>query len=84
MITNQTPDHKQSWGLGWRLNGFGKACSPSTYGHSGSTGTLAWSDPETGTTFVLLTSKPADQSNRTLINPVSDLVSEAARPAASH
>jgi beta-lactamase class C len=83
MITDQTPDHKQSWGLGWRLNGFGKACSSSTYGHSGSTGTLAWSDPETGTTFVLLTSKPADQSNRTLIHPVSDLVSEAAKPPES-
>jgi CubicO group peptidase (beta-lactamase class C family) len=80
MITNQTPDHKQSWGLGWRLSNFGKACSSSTYGHSGSTGTLAWSDPETATTFVLLTTKPADQSNQRLINPVSDLVSEAAKP----
>jgi CubicO group peptidase (beta-lactamase class C family) len=80
MITNQIRGHKESWGLGWRLNpGIGgRASSKSTYGHSGSTGTLSWCDPESATTFVLLTTKPAAQSQKVLLRPVSDLVSEAA------
>jgi CubicO group peptidase (beta-lactamase class C family) len=78
MITNQTPRHKQTWGLGWRLGpAFGRSCSPATYGHSGSTGTIAWSDPATRTTCVLLTSKPAAQSQKPLIGPVCDLISDS-------
>lgn len=86
MTSNQNQGLKEAWGLGWRLQqggGLGKSSSASTYGHSGSTGTLAWADPESKTTFVLLTSKPAAESSKPLIKPVSDLVSEAAAPAKS-
>ena len=73
MIANQTPGHKEAYGLGWRLE------RPGTYGHSGSTGTLSWCDTTTRTTFVLLTTKPAAQSNKVLIRPVSDLVFHSAK-----
>ncbi len=81
MVTNQTPGLKEAWGLGWRLNpgSFGRFCSPATYGHHGSTGTVAWSDPQSGSTCVLLTTRPASHSRNTLLRPVSDLVSDAAR-----
>ena len=58
--------------------GMGKHSSGRTFGHSGSTGTLAWMDPEKGVSFVLLTTKPAAQSNRSLLTPVSDVISEVA------
>jgi beta-lactamase class C len=81
MTTNQTAAHKQAWGLGWRLNAdvFGAWRSPASYGHSGSTGTIAWSDPVSRTTCVLLTSKPAVQSQKPLLSPVCNLVSEAVK-----
>jgi CubicO group peptidase (beta-lactamase class C family) len=78
MIVNQTglPD---PWGLGWMIKPgtFGKGCSPATFGHYGSTGTVAWADPKTNVTCVLLTTKPAAQSRDGLLGPVSDLVAEA-------
>lgn len=75
MVTLQTAGLKEHWGLGWSLRGqrFGKACSAATYGHSGSTGTLCWLDPKQDLTFVLLTTKPAAHSSKTVIQPVSDL-----------
>jgi beta-lactamase class C len=80
MIRNQNEGLNQAWGLGWavRGSGFGKACSPRTFGHSGSTGTLSWADPASGIAFALLTSRPAAESNQTVLHPVSDIVSEAA------
>jgi beta-lactamase class C len=77
MIADQTPGMKQRYGFGWRLNdsAYGRAASARTFGHSGSTGTLCWHDPKRDRTFVLLTTKPAAQSNKTLIHPVSELVS---------
>ncbi len=76
MITDQNAGLNQSWGLGWMTGGrFGKGCSPRTFGHSGSTGTLAWLDPEKDLSFVLLTTRPAAVSQKTLIGPVSDLIS---------
>jgi beta-lactamase class C len=79
MITDQTPALKQHYGYGWRLNdaAYGKGSSASTFGHGGSTGTLCWHDPRKDRTFVLLTTKPADQSNKTLLHPVSGMVSGA-------
>lgn len=76
MIQNQTQGIGAAWGLGWSLEpgSFGKSCSPATFGHSGSTGTLAWCDPGSGTKCVLLTSKPDAKIRK----PVSDLVAEAA------
>ena len=79
MITDQNRGLKTPWGIGWMLGrGLGKHSSARTFGHSGSTGTLAWTDPEKGVCFVLLTTKPAAQSNRTLLTPVSDVISEVA------
>jgi CubicO group peptidase (beta-lactamase class C family) len=77
MITNQTVGLSKRWGLGWMLNNgqFGRGCSDTTYGHSGSTGTLCWLDPKKDLTFVLLTTKPAAQSTKTVLYPVSDGVS---------
>ena len=36
-----------------------KGCSEKTFGHTGSTGTIAWADPATHTICVVLTSLPA-------------------------
>jgi CubicO group peptidase (beta-lactamase class C family) len=78
MIENQT-QLADRWGLGWMIKPgtFGKACSASTFGHYGSTGTVAWADPKTNLTCVLLTTKPAAQSRDGLMGPVSDLVAES-------
>ncbi len=80
MVTDQNFGLNEPWGLGWMVNGtlFGKACSPGTFGHWGSTGTVCWADPKTGTRMVLLTTKPADQSRASVLGPVSDAVAEAA------
>ena len=80
MVTNQNPGLNRSWGYGWKVgrDEFGKGCSEATFGHSGSTGTLCWHDPKKGTSFVLLTTRPAAVSNAMLIRPVSDLIAHAA------
>jgi CubicO group peptidase (beta-lactamase class C family) len=81
MITNQNAGLNQARGIGWDLTrGFGKHSSARTFGHGGSTGTLAWMDPEKDLSFVLLTTKPAAVSNRTLLSPVADVVSESPAP----
>lgn len=79
MITIQTPGGNETWGLGFVRDAakLGKGCSAGTWGHSGSTGTLAWHDPAAGCTFVLLTSKPAELSRDVLIRPVSNAVSSS-------
>lgn len=65
-------------GLGFKLGAeLGKGCSPAAFGHSGSTGTLAWADPATDTSFVLLTSLPWNGSGGLLIEPVSKQVAGA-------
>ncbi|MFT5433867.1 MAG: CubicO group peptidase (beta-lactamase class C family) [Myxococcota bacterium] len=44
-------------GSGGRLmRGFGVDCSPTTFGHPGMGGQVAWADPQTGVSFVFLTS----------------------------
>jgi CubicO group peptidase (beta-lactamase class C family) len=77
MVAVQTPKLNDAWGLGLVRNAakLGKGCSPGAWGHSGSTGTLAWHDPAANVTLVLLTSKPADLSRDKVIRPVSDTVS---------
>jgi CubicO group peptidase (beta-lactamase class C family) len=79
MITNQTEGHQEAWGLGWSLQreNWGRACSPRTFGHYGSTGTVAWADPASGIRCVLLTTKPVDSPRAHLLGPVSDLVSQS-------
>ena len=77
MIANQNKGLNQPWGLGWSVkpDGFGKGCSPQTFGHGGSTGTNAWADPKTDLTCVLLTTRPAAEDKEHLLRAVSDAVS---------
>jgi CubicO group peptidase (beta-lactamase class C family) len=79
MLENHTPGLAARRGIGFALGpeGFGKHCSPQSFGHSGSTGTLAWADPATDTTCVILTSMPSRISGETILHPVSDVVSKA-------
>jgi CubicO group peptidase (beta-lactamase class C family) len=78
MIVDHNKGLNTPWGLGWTLaRGFGKHSSPRVYGHGGSTGTLAWFDPEKDLSFVLLTTKPSVVSGKILLNPAADIVSEA-------
>jgi len=78
MIVNQNANVDRPWGYGWMVgsSGFGKGCSESSFGHSGSTGTLCWHDPQRDRTFVLLNTKPAEVSSKTLLRPVSELLSQ--------
>ncbi|MDZ4405124.1 serine hydrolase domain-containing protein [Prosthecobacter sp.] len=77
MIQNHTSGLESRRGVGFALGpeGFGKGCSQKSFGHSGSTGTLAWADPETDTTCVILTSLPSRVSGDTILHPVADVVS---------
>ena len=79
MIVNQTAGLNEPRGLGFMVKpgSFGVRCSPATFGHYGSTGTVAWADPKSDLVCVLLTTKPADSSRANLLGPVSDCVSAA-------
>jgi CubicO group peptidase (beta-lactamase class C family) len=61
MTTNHNPPGLESRGLGFDVGPAASCpgCSERTFGHTGSTGTIAWADPETQTTCVVLTSLPA-------------------------
>jgi beta-lactamase class C len=80
MIQDHTPTLEAHRGIGFMLGhaSLGKGCSVRTFGHSGSTGTLAWADPATDTTFVLLTALPKNVSGSLILYPVSDLISPQA------
>lgn len=77
MIQYHTPGLEARRGIGFMIGpaGFGKGCSEKSFGHSGSTGTLAWADPATDMTCVILTSLPSRISGETILRPVSDIVS---------
>ncbi len=77
MIQDHTPSLEGHRGIGFVVGpaGLGKRCSARTFGHAGSTGTLAWADPVTDTTFVLLTALPRNVSGALILDPVSDIVS---------
>ncbi|MCB9385198.1 MAG: beta-lactamase family protein [Bryobacterales bacterium] len=61
MLENQTPnlDVKRGLGFGLGEKAGSPGCSEGTFGHTGSTGTLTWADPETDTICVVLTTLPA-------------------------
>jgi CubicO group peptidase (beta-lactamase class C family) len=61
MVTNHNPAGLARRGLAWNVgpSAGSPGCSESTFGHTGSTGTLAWADPASRTTCVVLTSLPA-------------------------
>ena len=77
MIKDHTPALTAHRGIGFMVGpeGLGKGCSAGSFGHSGSTGTLAWADPVADTTFVLLTTLPKNVSGSIMLQPVSDLIS---------
>lgn len=72
----QTGALRPRFGLGWQREpgAFGRTCSAETFGHFGSTGTMAWHDPGTATTFVLLTTRPAVESKASLLLPASEII----------
>ena len=61
MLRNHNPPGVTPRGLGWNVGLWAgsKGCSEKTFGHTGSTGTLAWADPATRILCVVLTSLPA-------------------------
>jgi CubicO group peptidase (beta-lactamase class C family) len=61
MTTNQNATGITPRGLGFNVGAAAgsRGCSEKTFGHTGSTGTLAWADPATDTICVVLTSLPA-------------------------
>jgi CubicO group peptidase (beta-lactamase class C family) len=61
MVKNHNPLGVTPRGLGWNvgLSAGSKECSEKTFGHTGSTGTIAWADPATRILCVVLTSLPA-------------------------
>jgi CubicO group peptidase (beta-lactamase class C family) len=77
----QTGPLRPSYGFGWlrEPGAFGKVCSPATFGHHGSTGTVVWHDPAAHVTCVLLTSKPAVESRARVLIPVSEIVGRTNR-----
>jgi len=60
MSTNRNPSGLKSRGLGLDVGpeAGSPGCSEKTFGHSGSTGTLAWADPVSRTICVVLTTLP--------------------------
>jgi CubicO group peptidase (beta-lactamase class C family) len=81
MIKNHNPDGLTPRGLGF---GVGKSagspgCSERTFGHTGSTGTLCWADPETETICVVLTSLPRRGAKRHPREIAADRVAAAVR-----
>ena len=69
------------WGLGWGLaespvwNFFGEIVAPSTFGHTGATGTVAWADPERQLICVVLTNQMVAEGS--LLRRVSNAVTAA-------
>lgn len=81
MIVNQAPPGVKPAGLGFGLPpGAGSpACGPRTFGHNGSTGTLSWADPDTGTICVVLTTLYEAAVRPHPIRLVSDRIAEAVK-----
>lgn len=79
MVINNSPEGVQPSGLGFDLPpAIGSpACGPATFGHNGSTGTLSWADPGTGTICVVLTSLYFGALSPHPMQLVSDLIAEA-------
>jgi CubicO group peptidase (beta-lactamase class C family) len=79
MITNQNRAGLTPYGIGWALGArLGKGLSEAAYGHGGSTGTLAWAEPERGRAMVLLTSLPDVVARKLVIQPVSEAIATGA------
>jgi CubicO group peptidase (beta-lactamase class C family) len=81
MVENQNAKGLTPRGLGFSVGkGAGSAgCSERTFGHSGSTGTLCWADPASGTICVVLTSLPRLGADRHPRDLAGERVAAAAR-----
>jgi CubicO group peptidase (beta-lactamase class C family) len=79
MLRNHNPDGLPPRGLGFAIGARAGSpgCSEATFGHSGSTGTLAWADPRTKTICVVLTTLPGRAGHQHPRTLVSDRVAEA-------
>ncbi len=79
MVRNHNPEGFAPRGLGFGAgSGAGSpGCSERTFGHTGSSGTLAWADPATDTTCVVLTTLPAAAASPHPRKLASDLVAKA-------
>lgn len=62
MVSNQNPATLESRGMAFDVGSSlgGEGCSERVFGHTGSTGTIAWADPQSQTICVVLTSLPAN------------------------
>lgn len=80
MVTNHNPAGLTPRGLGFNVGASAgsRGCSEKTFGHTGSTGTIAWADPDSHTICVVLTSLPA----RAAQTHPRDLVSASVAAAA--
>jgi CubicO group peptidase (beta-lactamase class C family) len=79
MLRNHNPSGLPPRGLGFAIGSLagGHGCSEATFGHGGSTGTLAWADPHTETICVVLTTLPGRGGQPHPRAVVSDRVAEA-------
>jgi CubicO group peptidase (beta-lactamase class C family) len=61
MVANHNKEGLRPRGLGFDIgaNAGSPGCSERTFGHTGSTGTRCWADPESDTICVILTTLPA-------------------------
>ena len=81
MVRNHNPKDLTPRGLGLAVGAStgSPGCSERTFGHSGSTGTLAWADPATETICVVLTTLPSRAVKPHPTRSASDLVAEAVK-----
>lgn len=81
MVTNQNPPGLRPRGLAFDVGAtsFSPDCSQQTFGHTGSTGTLCWADPQTEMICVVLTTLPGRAVDPHPRKLASDLVARAAR-----
>jgi CubicO group peptidase (beta-lactamase class C family) len=81
MVRNHNSPGLDPRGLAWNVGSSAgsKGCSQKTFGHTGSTGTVAWADPATHTRCIVLTSLPA----RAIQPHPRDLAANAVAAAAS-
>jgi CubicO group peptidase (beta-lactamase class C family) len=81
MITNHNTKGIRPRGLGFDIGtGIGgPGCSENTFGHTGSTGTRCWADPESDTICIILTTLPARAVNPHPRDIASDKVAQSAR-----
>ncbi|MFO0953139.1 MAG: serine hydrolase domain-containing protein [Isosphaeraceae bacterium] len=79
MTRNHNPEGLTPRGLGWGIGAKtgGAGCSEATFGHTGSTGTIAWADPRSKTVCVVLTTLPGAAVTPHPRAIASDLVAKA-------